>query len=357
MPSADPFSTAEGRRDDVRTTAIADTVHAANVNGQTILSRGGNALRITGSETVQRQIVSLLRTGCDENDLGRRIGYAKAAKLITKLNDLGWAYDPGHRTAPAPPVPARLSAGTPYLSLFNPDKHEALTRLRQARIVIVGLGGIGAVVLEHLVRAGARNFLLCDPDTIDESNLNRQLLYRPADVGRAKAEIAARVVREFEPRATVRTDRSYIATSLDVDNLIGDWQASMIVAAGDPQEQLLSAIETYSKIRGIAYCGAAVGIGVGQWGPLIGPGTEHNLRCIRSSRKNGMSPLSLILEKQAPEPARMSFGPSNTIVSAFLAHDIVSYICGGAAISLDREVFFDFTTAKITSFSCQAAHV
>jgi len=91
------------------------------------------------------------------------------------------------------------------------------------RILIVGLGGLGVPALWALARAGARRLTLVDPDPVELSNLARQVIYRPADMGVPKVEAAARWLVERFP--DVRVERHAIA--LDASN------AARLVAAHD----------------------------------------------------------------------------------------------------------------------------
>ncbi|WP_338466982.1 HesA/MoeB/ThiF family protein [Novosphingobium sp. ZN18A2] len=72
-------------------------------------------------------------------------------------------------------------------------------RLARAHVVLVGMGGIGNPALQYLAGAGVGRLTLVDSDTIEASNLQRQTLFREADVGRAKANVAAQWVGRFDP--------------------------------------------------------------------------------------------------------------------------------------------------------------
>jgi len=80
---------------------------------------------------------------------------------------------------------------------------DGLERLRNAHVAIFGLGGVGGYALEAIARTGIGNILIADFDTVEPSNINRQLLALDATVGRLKTEVAHERIRQINPTARV----------------------------------------------------------------------------------------------------------------------------------------------------------
>ncbi len=76
-------------------------------------------------------------------------------------------------------------------------------RLRNARVLCIGAGGLGSPALMYLAAAGVGTLGIVEFDTVDESNLQRQIIHGQSDVGRSKAESARDTVREINPYVTV----------------------------------------------------------------------------------------------------------------------------------------------------------
>jgi molybdopterin/thiamine biosynthesis adenylyltransferase len=76
-------------------------------------------------------------------------------------------------------------------------------KLGDSSILIIGAGGLGATASLYLTTAGIGRIFINDFDRVDETNLPRQILFRPDDIGRHKAEAAAQSLREWNPEATI----------------------------------------------------------------------------------------------------------------------------------------------------------
>ncbi len=81
---------------------------------------------------------------------------------------------------------------------------EAMDRLRASRVAVFGIGGVGGHVCEALIRSGIGAIDLIDHDTVEASNLNRQLVATTETIGRSKVEVMRERLLSINPEAQVR---------------------------------------------------------------------------------------------------------------------------------------------------------
>lgn len=86
---------------------------------------------------------------------------------------------------------------------------EGIEKLKQAKVAIFGIGGVGSFVLEGLARAGVGSFILVDNDNVSISNLNRQLIATTGTIGRPKVEVARDRVLSINPKANVEIYKEF----------------------------------------------------------------------------------------------------------------------------------------------------
>jgi len=104
---------------------------------------------------------------------------------------------------------------------------EAQEKLKLANVLIVGCGGIGCTTAELLARAGVGKITLVDADTIEMSNLQRQIAYVEDNIGFYKAEILAKRLKQINPHIrvesqTVKLDESNAEALISTQDLVLD---------------------------------------------------------------------------------------------------------------------------------------
>lgn len=80
---------------------------------------------------------------------------------------------------------------------------EGQQKLSDATVVVIGAGGLGCPALQFLAAAGVGKLVVVDFDTVSVSNLNRQILFGPEDVGKSKAETAVDKLKKFNPEIEI----------------------------------------------------------------------------------------------------------------------------------------------------------
>ncbi|NAZ84483.1 adenylyltransferase/sulfurtransferase MoeZ, partial [Kineococcus sp. R8] len=94
-------------------------------------------------------------------------------------------------------------------------------RLKNARVLVVGAGGLGSPALLYLAAAGVGTLGVVDDDVVEESNLQRQVVHSDADVGRPKVDSAAEAVARANPLVTVHRHRERLTAATATRLLAG----------------------------------------------------------------------------------------------------------------------------------------
>ncbi len=114
---------------------------------------------------------------------------------------------------------------------FDFDGQEAL---KEARVLVVGLGGLGCAAAQYLAAAGVGHLTLLDFDTVALSNLQRQTLHRDATIGQAKVDSARDALAAINPHITLETinarlDESRLADEVAKHDLVLDCTDNVII--------------------------------------------------------------------------------------------------------------------------------
>lgn len=100
--------------------------------------------------------------------------------------------------------------------------NDGMERLKNAKVAIFGIGGVGSFVCEGLARSGICNFILVDYDKIDESNINRQLIATVKTIGKYKVDLMKERILEINPNANVETYKEFYMADSKTDIITED---------------------------------------------------------------------------------------------------------------------------------------
>ena len=123
---------------------------------------------------------------------------------------------------------------------------EKLEKLRAAHVLVVGLGGVGAYAAEMIVRAGVGRMTVADADTVNPTNINRQLVALHSTVGRPKAEVLAERLRDINPTLELHVVDKYIKdeeTDLLLDSARFDYAVDAIDTLSPKLALILGALK------------------------------------------------------------------------------------------------------------------
>lgn len=123
---------------------------------------------------------------------------------------------------------------------------DGVQKLKDSKVAIFGIGGVGSFVLEGLARAGVGKFILVDNDDVSETNINRQLIATHKTVGKAKVEVAKERVLEINPNAEIKIYKEFF-----MPETVGiiDESVSYIVDAIDTVTAKLELVERANKMN------------------------------------------------------------------------------------------------------------
>ena len=99
---------------------------------------------------------------------------------------------------------------------------EGLEKLKNAKVAVFGLGGVGSFVCEGLARSGVGNFILVDFDQVEESNINRQLIATVNTIGRYKVDLMKERILEINPDANVEVYKEFYTADSEIDIITDD---------------------------------------------------------------------------------------------------------------------------------------
>ncbi|PKN29931.1 MAG: adenylyltransferase [Deltaproteobacteria bacterium HGW-Deltaproteobacteria-21] len=204
-------------------------------------------------------------------------------------------------------------------------------RLKNAKVFIAGAGGLGSPISIYLAAAGIGTIRLVDCDTVDASNLNRQVLHWEKDVGRKKVESACEKLKDLNPHISIEPVCDVI-TAANVSKLMEGFDA--VVDAMDNLETRFL-LNKAAVDRQIPFFHGAVRGFEGRVMTIL-PGKTACLRCMRK-------------ESLPPEKFPV-IGVAPALIGTIQATEVIKYFVGGGRLLTDRILLYDGLDCRFTEF-------
>ena len=138
------------------------------------------------------------------------------------------------------------------INLIGKDKFSSLQKVN---VLVVGLGGVGGYAFEALVRSGIVNITIVDGDTVEESNLNRQIISSNNNIGLPKVEVAKSRALEINPNLNI--DARFLFINEDNFNSLFDKKYDYVIDACDDLGVKLLLIKNANKYKLVSSMGTA----------------------------------------------------------------------------------------------------
>jgi bacteriocin biosynthesis cyclodehydratase domain-containing protein len=223
-------------------------------------------------------------------------------------------------------------------------------RLRDARVVVLGLGGLGSWAVYGLACAGVGEIDGVDGDDVELSNLNRQILYGEQDIGTAKAGAAASRLAAFNSASRFRGIARMLRSADDVEEVIAG--ADFVIDAVDwPPHEIERWINTACFRLRIPYLTMSQFPPLVRIGPTYIPGVTGCWTCQEQDIRDRFPLFDAVAAQRASRPSpAATFGPACGLVGSQAALEVVHHLSGVCdPVTAGRAFVFDLRSFAVSS--------
>jgi len=278
-----------------------------------------------------RELVSRLDGRTPRAVLDAEFGAEAVSELIGVLDAEGLLEDARAYDELAAAERGRYDRQLRYFADLAPDGLSAPAcqlRLREARVLVLGVGGLGSWAAISLACCGVGELTLVDGDTVELSNLNRQLLYTEDDIGRPKANAAAAAIARFNPGIAVLPVARTLGTPGEIGAAVRG--SSLVVDAADrPAHDIERWVNAACFEHGVPYITMSHFPPFARVGPLYVPGETGCFNCQERAYRRSYELYDHIVDQRrgSPSPAA-TLGPVCAFVGGQVALEVVHQLTG-----------------------------
>jgi molybdopterin-synthase adenylyltransferase len=209
-------------------------------------------------------------------------------------------------------------------------------KLREAKVLVVGAGGLGSPALLYLAAAGVGTIGVADGDTVDLSNLQRQVVHATADIGKAKTTSAAESLRAINPDVTVIEHTMF----LDASNIADVIAGYDFIVEGCDNFATKFLVNDACVLHKKPFSHAGMLRFEGQTFTYV-PGPDHPARCYRCLFREPPPPGSV---PSCADAGILGMLPG--VLGSIQATEAVKWILGLGELLTDRLLIFDALAMK-----------
>jgi bacteriocin biosynthesis cyclodehydratase domain-containing protein len=292
---------------------------------------GDSDLVLEGAGERGHELVGRLDGRTALHELAAEFGAATVDELLELLASEGLVEDAATYDSLSADELGRYDRQLRYFADVAPDGVSApdcQLRLREARVLVLGVGGLGSWAALSLACCGVGELTLVDGDAVEVSNLNRQVLFAADDIGRPKAGVAAAALRRFNPGIRVES----VERTLGTPDAIGEAVrgSSFVVDAADrPAHDIERWVNAACFEHGVPYITMSHFPPFARVGPLYVPGETGCFNCQERAYRRSYELYDHIIEQRrgSPSPAA-TLGPVCAFVGGQVALDVVHELTG-----------------------------
>jgi molybdopterin/thiamine biosynthesis adenylyltransferase len=320
-------------------------------NGDLYLRRPSEAsdIRIKKPSPELRRLLGALDGTRSRRELDEEFGAELVAELVGQLAEMGLGEDASDDELIDPRALARFDRQLRYFSDVSTGQtpSQCQRKLEGARIAVLGVGGLGGWSALTLACCGIGEMLLVDFDTVEMSNLNRQVLYGEADVGQPKAGLAAERLGTFNSSIRIETREERLDSEAAVAAVIEGYD--LVVNAVDwPAHDIELWVNSACFAAGIPYIAMSHYPPIARVGPLYVPGETGCYSCQEIAYKRSYPLYDAVVEHQRAKPSpAATLGAACALISGQVALDVMHFLTGLATpSSLGVSHIYDLRTME-----------
>jgi bacteriocin biosynthesis cyclodehydratase domain-containing protein len=304
-------------------------------------------------EQPDRELLAALDGTRTVGELRMDFGIERVDAAVRSLAELALLDDAADDLLVAAPVLARYDRQLRYFSDQSRDglaPSEYQRRLADARIVMLGVGGLGSWAAYALACCGVGSLVLVDGDRVEESNFNRQILYRECDIGRAKVEAARDALRAFNSACRVDAVERRIE---EVDGVVELARgADFVVSGADwPAHDIERWVNAACFSLGVPFISMSHSPPVARVGPLYVPGVTGCFECQETTYREGFPLYDELAEQRRGRPSQAAtLGPVCAFVGGQVALETLHHVTGlRSPATLSRAHVYDLRTMEVST--------